>query len=69
MIADDMGFAPDDLASGIVVASISGILSHILGGPAVEHREEAVDLAIAFLAAGMERLRDSLAIDSPMDWV
>lgn len=60
-IAEDMGCAPDDVAPGLVVAAMSGIMTHILSGPIVGDREEAVDVAFSFLTAGVERLRSERA--------
>lgn len=57
-LADDIGCEPDDPGPDIVVAAATGVISHVMSGIGKESRAETVELAIAFLAAGTERLRD-----------
>ena len=60
-LADDIGCDPEDPGPGIVVAAATGIISHVMSGAGNESRAETVELAIAFLVAGTERLRDERA--------
>jgi AcrR family transcriptional regulator len=55
-IAKDMGRPHDDVAPGIVVAAMVGILTQILGNPVIENQRNAVDAAFRFLRAGFEEL-------------
>lgn len=56
IIAEDMGRPHDDVAPGIVVTAMVGVLTHILGSLGAANQRNAVDVAFRFMKAGFEEL-------------